>query len=152
MRRNSSSAPRASLVARSPIFSARRGNTSPTTTTSRNQQAMHFYNRELVNGILRLAPRQSYRLVRKTSSGRISSDVLLELLNRSRVGIKDAFSCFPSDIITPEEVTLKYGITKSELRKWYRRKLNPSPHFRLNKYTIRYPQSLLCEWLKENSK
>ena len=113
---------------------------------------MYFYKRELVNGMLRLAPRQSYRLVRQTQSGRISSDALLELLNRSRVGIKDAFTCFPSDLITPEEVIAEYGITKSELHKWYRRKRNPSPHFRLNKYTIRYSKSLLGEWLMKNSK
>lgn len=113
---------------------------------------MYFYKRELVNGMLRLAPRQSYRLVRQTPSGRISSDVLLELLNRCRVGIKEPFSSFPCDLMKPEEVESEYGITKSELRKWYRRKRNPSPHFRLNKYTIRYPKSLLVEWLKDNSR
>lgn len=113
---------------------------------------MYFYNRELVNGMLRLAPRQSYRLVRKTPSGRISSDVLLELLNRSRVGIQDPISCFPCDLIKPEEAIAEYGVTKSELRRWSRRKRNPSPHFRLNKYTIRYSKSLLGEWLMENSK
>ena len=113
---------------------------------------MHFYKRELVNGILRLAPRQSYRTVSGTASGLICSESLLELLNRSRVGIKEPLTCLPSDLIKPEEAELEYGITKRDLHKWYRRKRNPSPHFRLNKYTIRYSKSLLGEWLMENSK
>lgn len=112
---------------------------------------MHFYRREMVNGILRLGNRQSYRTVKATPSGMIRSDVLLALLNRTRVGIDSPLSTLPSDLLTPQEAVLKYGVTECQLRRWSRRKRKPSPHYRINKYTIRYPQSLLGEWLKEHS-
>ena len=113
--------------------------------------SMHFFQRLVINDMLRLAERQSYRLVPRTKSGRIRSDALLELLNRSRVGIAAPLSYLPNDLLKPEEVELKYGVTKRELRRWTRRKRNPSPHYRLNKFTLRYPEGLLGEWLKENS-
>jgi hypothetical protein len=113
---------------------------------------MHFYRRYQINNILRLGPRQSYRTVSSTATGLIRSDVVLEFLNRSRVAIKDPLTCFPSDLIKPEEAETEYGITKRELRRWSSRKRNPTPHFRFNKYTIRYSKSLLQDWLMENSK
>jgi hypothetical protein len=112
---------------------------------------MYFYRREIVNNLLRLGNRQSYRTVKATPSGMIRSDVLLALLNRTRVGIDSPLSTLPSDLLTPEEAESTYGVTQHQLRRWSHRKRNPSPHYRLNKYTIRYPQTLLGEWLKEHS-
>ena len=49
-----------------------------------------YWSRSFVNERLRLAVRQSYRLVPATASGRIRSDGVLLLLNRARVGIRIA--------------------------------------------------------------
>lgn len=103
-----------------------------------------------MNNILRLEGRQSYRILRATATGLIRSDYLLELLNRSRVGIKDPLSIIPSDLMKPDEVQNIYGVTKQKMHRWNRRRI-PLPHFRINKHTVRYPKALLERWIEENS-
>lgn len=112
---------------------------------------MNFYKREFVNRALRLCPRQSYRIVHATATGRIRSDVLLALLNNSRVGIAEPISYIPSDLMTPSEAATAMGVSTRELRRWANRKRRPSPHYRLNRITIRYPKMLLCKWIEEMS-
>lgn len=114
-----------------------------------------YWNREFVNERLRLGFRQSYRLVPATPSGRIRSDNILLLLNRSRVGIHSAISELPSDLLTPEETAARFaqsGITLRDLRRWTRRAKNVAPHFRLNRNTIRFSEAMLDRWLSENSR
>ena len=112
---------------------------------------MNLFSRETINNILRIAPRQSYRILRHTSTGRIRSDAVLDLLNNARVGIITPLSVLPFDLITPDEVERVYGVTKKELSRWGKRKRNAPPHFRLNKHTVRYSQSSFGKWLKDNS-
>lgn len=114
-----------------------------------------YWNREFVNERLRLGFRQSYRLVPATPSGRIRSDNILLLLNRSRVGIQFAISALPSDLLTPEETVARFaqsGITLRDLRRWTHREKKVAPHFRLNRNTIRFSAAMLDRWLSENSK
>lgn len=100
---------------------------------------------------LRLERRQSYRIIGASKSGRISSDAILELCNRSRRGIAAALTEIPSDILLPDEVCAETGVTQRELRAWSRRKRNVAPHFRLNGHTRRYPREIFIRWLKANS-
>lgn len=114
-----------------------------------------YWNRTFVNERLRLGFRQSYRLVPATPSGRIRSDNILLLLNRSRVGIQFAISALPSDLLTPEETVARFaqsGITLRDLRRWTHREKKVAPHFRLNRNTIRFSAAMLDRWLSENSR
>ena len=113
---------------------------------------MHFWTREFVNDTLRLARRQSYRVVPATASGRIRSDAVLSLLNRSRIGIEAPLSALPDGILTIEEAADRFGITAKDLRRWTRRIRRAVPHFRINRRIPRFPSALLENWLKENSK
>ena len=113
-----------------------------------------YWSRSFVNERLRLAVRQSYRLVPATASGRIRSDGVLLLLNRARVGIRNALSTLPSDLLTPDETVARFagsGVTERDLRRWTRRSRNPAPHFRLNRSTVRFSAALLDAWLAETS-
>jgi len=113
---------------------------------------LHFWTREFVNDTLRLARRQSYRVVPATASGRIRSDAVLSLLNRSRIGIEAPLSALPDGILTIEEAADRFGITAKDLRRWTRRIRRAVPHFRINRRIVRFPAALLENWLKENSK
>ena len=112
---------------------------------------MHFYRRDDVNAWLRLAARQSYRLVPSTASGRIRLDSVLAILNRSRVGIEKPLVDLPGDLLTPDESAARFGVTLAELRRWTHRTLRVVPHFRLNKNTIRFSEALFEKWVIENS-
>lgn len=115
----------------------------------------NYWDRTFVKERLRLADRQSYRLVPATASGRIRSDNVLLLLNRSRVGIQEPLSYLPEDLLTPDEAVEFFagsGITLRDLRRWTRRKCRVAPHFRINRNTIRFSASMLNRWLAETSK
>lgn len=111
---------------------------------------MHFWTREFVNDTLRLARRQSYRVVPATASGRIRSDAVLSLLNRSRIGIASPLSCLPDGMLTIDEAADRFGVSVNDLRRWTRRTRRTAPHFRINRRIMRFPAALLEEWLKEN--
>lgn len=113
---------------------------------------MHFWTREFVNDTLKLAHRQSYRVVPATASGRIRSDAVLSLLNRSRVGIEAPLSALPDGLLTMDEAADRFGVTAKELRRWTRRTRRVAPHFRINRRILRFPSALLEDWLKENCK
>lgn len=115
---------------------------------------MYYRTREWVDERLRLKPRQSYRIVPATPSGRIQDVNVLALLNRSRVGIRDALTLIPCDLMTPDETVAHFAesaITLADLRRWTHRTRNVPPHFRINRNTIRYSAEMLDNWLKENS-
>lgn len=111
---------------------------------------MYYWPRSYVNERLKLAKFQSYRIIPATNSGRISSDYIVNLLNRTGVGIA-AFRCsMPSDILTTEELVERYaesGITRKDVIKWSRLKRNPIPHYRLSRYAIRFSAADVDEWM-----
>lgn len=114
---------------------------------------MYFYwTRDFVNKTLGLTRRQSYRLVHATSSGRIRSDAVLSILNRSRVGIDEPLTVLPDAILTPDEAAAHFLVSSAELRRWAKRKRRVAPHFQINRCILRFPSGLLGKWLKENSK
>ena len=104
-----------------------------------------------MNDTLRLHRRQSYRIVPATASGRIRSDTVLSILNRSRVGIDAPISHLPAALLTADEAADRFGVTVRELRTWSRRSRRAAPHFRINKFVTRFPSDLLENWLKENA-
>ena len=113
---------------------------------------MFYRTREFVDERLRLARRQSYRIVPATPSGRIKDTSVVLLLNASRVGIDEPLTNIPCDLMTPEEAVRRFdGITLRDLNRWTHRKLRVVPHFRLNRYTIRFSEAMLGEWLSRNS-
>lgn len=129
----------------------KRGDSTRRQTILLKIKAVYFFRREYINQILRLCPRQSYRVIRATASGRIRSDIVLALLNSTRVGITEPIAYLPCDLLTIDEAQSAYGVTKNELRRWSRRKRQPAPHYQINRSTIRFPKELLGKWLKENS-
>lgn len=114
----------------------------------------YYWPRAFVNERLRLAVRQSYRLVPATPSGRIRSDGVVALLSRARVGIDAPLTDIPHDLLTPAETVARFsesGVTLRDLRRWTRRRRNCAPHFRLNSHTIRFSAGCLDAWLAQNS-
>ena len=114
---------------------------------------MYYWERSSVNDRLRLAKFQSYRIIPATPSGRISSEYIIELLNRTGVGVSFRLDV-PSDLLTPEELIALYAdshLTWKNLRKWMHRKRRPIPHYRLSRYAIRFSASDVESWLKETS-
>lgn len=104
---------------------------------------------------LRLGYRQSFRIVGSSYGERISSDDVVELLNKSRRGTEEMLTFIPSDLMTPEETAEHFKeseITSRELRAWIHRTKNVPPHFRINKQTVRFSARLLNEWLASRSK
>ena len=115
---------------------------------------MYYWRREFVNERLGISLAQSYRLVPVTESGRIRSDSVLSLLNRARVGVRDALTAVPADLLTLEQTAARFaesGVTERDLRRWIRRTRNPAPHFRLNRNTVRFSAGLLEAWLASTS-
>ena len=114
--------------------------------------SFHFMSREWACERLRLTRHQSYRYIPATPSGLVRSDRELEIINRPRRGIHDAFSYVPSDLMRPEELLAipelaESGLTAKTLRNWAYRTKNPAPAFALTSHTIRYPRRLFLEWL-----
>lgn len=115
---------------------------------------MYYWSRAFVNERLKLAKFQSYRIIPATPSGRISSDYIVDLLNRTGIGVPFRFG-IPSDILTTDELVARYaesGITSSNIRKWTKRRRKPLPHYRLSRYALRFSLEDVENWLKETSK
>ena len=113
-----------------------------------------YWHRDLVNERLRLGRSQSYAIMPKTATGRIRSDCVVMLLNRSRRGVDAPLDYLPSDLMTPEEAAQRYadsGITLGDIRRWTRRKRRIPPHFRLSQRTILFSAAMLDKWLEANS-
>lgn len=116
---------------------------------------MNYLRRERICEMLRLGTRQSYRLVGSSYGERISSDDVIDLINRSRRAIHDPLNCIPCDLMTPEETAERFAasdITVRELRAWVKRVRNIPPHFRFNKQTFRFSASRLEKWLAGRSR
>ena len=113
---------------------------------------MNYLTRDLVNLRLALKHRQSYRLIpmRYTCrNGLISSDLLLEMLNRSRVN-QPVLEHIPSDLVSLDTLAQRLaptGITRPQLFRWANRKRDPLPHIRFNGHTRRFSLSLCDAWL-----
>ena len=115
---------------------------------------MTLLNRELICDRLRINKRSSYRVVPPSRLSLISSDEVLEVLNRARRGGMKPLRDIPSDIRTPEEMASEIGgVTAKMLLTWvYRRTKNVPPHFYINRHCIRFSASRLLAWLDERSR
>ncbi len=116
---------------------------------------MNYLRRQTICDRLRLSVRQSYRIVGSSYGERISSDAVVNVLNRARRAMPDPLDYIPSDLMTPEETVTRFAeseITKRELSAWTRRTKNVVPHFRLNSHTIRFSASRLERWLESRSR
>lgn len=120
---------------------------------------MHWMSRDWLCRRLRLSPRQSYSLVRSGYGPCVSSDAVLDLVNKSRRNIAAPFDHVPADIMTAEELVqtpelAQSGLTPRMILVFTRRE-NPDnrpPHIRPNKQTTRFVKSLFLDWLAERAK
>lgn len=108
---------------------------------------------------LRLSPRQSYSLVRSGYGPCVSSDAVLNLLNKSRRNISAPFDHVPSDIMTADELAATPELAQSGFAPRdflvFTRRENPAnqpPFLHLNKQTTRFVKSLFLDWLAERAK
>ena len=108
---------------------------------------------------LRLSPRQSYSLVRSGYGPCVSSDAVLDLLNKSRRNISAPFDHVPSDIMTADELAAtpelaQSGFAPRDFLVFTRREntANQPPFLHLNKQTTRFVKSLFLDWLAERAK
>ncbi len=115
----------------------------------------HYLPREFVNERLRLTVPTSYRILgdARHYGARISSDWVVELLNRARRGYAagDALRGIPSDLLTGEELASEMAeshITAHDLLNWSSRKKNIVPHFRLTSHTRLYRREDVERWLE----
>lgn len=116
---------------------------------------MNYLRRQTVCERLRLAERQSYRIVGSSYGERISSDEVVAVLNRARRGIDQPLDAIPSDLMTPDETVERFRdaeITTRELKAWMHRTKNIPPHFHFNKHTVRFSASRLRDWLAGRSR
>lgn len=118
---------------------------------------MFYLRRQTVCDRLRLALSTSYKVVGSAYGSRISSDEVLELLNRSRNETQEVLRELPSDLMTPAEIAAipeiaGSEITAREIVNWTKRSRNPAPCFRLNKQTRRIRRSSFMRWIEERSK
>lgn len=118
---------------------------------------MRYLERSLVCERLRIAPSTSYKVVGTSYGPRISSDDVLDLLNRSRNATQEILCDIPSDLMTPAEIVALpeldgSGIREHDVKNWTKRLRNPVPCFRLNKQTRRIRRSSFLRWLDETSR
>ena len=117
---------------------------------------MNYLTRQLICDRLRLAWRQSYRIVMPSYGPLINSDEVLHILNDARRGIKEPLDCIPHDIVTAEELAqdpaLNGLLTPERIMTWTHRTRNVPPHFRFNSHTIRFSRSRFFTWLYARSK
>ena len=108
---------------------------------------------------MRLSPRQSYSLVRSGYGPCVSSDAVLDLVNKSRRNISAPFDHVPSDIMTADELAATPELAQSGFAPRdflvFTRRENPAnqpPFLHLNKQTTRFVKSLFLDWLAERAK
>ena len=119
---------------------------------------MHWMSRDWLCRRLRLSPRQSYSLVRSGYSPCISSDAVLDLVNKSRRNIAAPFDDVPADIMTAEELAAtpelaESGLTSKNFLVFTRRE-NPGnrpPFLKFNKQTTRFVKSIFLDWLSKRA-
>ena len=114
---------------------------------------MTLLSRQLVCDRLRLQRRASYHIVCASRLSLISSDDILDILNRASRGSRETLRDIPSDLRTPQEMADEInGFTPHMLLAWTRRTKNIPPHYRLNSHTVRFSASRLSAWLEERSR
>ena len=120
---------------------------------------MHWMSRDWLCSRLRLSPRQSYSLVRSGYGPCVSSDAVLDLLNKSRRNISAPFDHVPSDIMTADELAATHELAESGLTSkmilTFTRRENPAnqpPFLHLNKQTTRFVKSIFLDWLAERAR
>lgn len=87
-----------------------------------------------------------------TDIGRIPSDRVTALLNRSRRNGEEEIDYIPSDIVTADELAAETGIPAHTIMVWTRRKRKVPPFFRINKQTTRFRRSSFNAWLERRTR
>ena len=113
---------------------------------------MFYVTRDFVCERLKVSRWASYGIVPSTAIGRIPSDDVVSVLNRSRKADRDVLDYVPSDILTPDEASELTGIPANVLLRWTRRSVKVPPHFRINKQTTRFRRESLENWLRRNTR
>ena len=123
-------------------------------TPAPKRHTFDYWPRSMVNSRLRFSLWQSYRFVPVTPSGRIRSDKVYELLNRSRRGMVKPVTCLPHDLVKLEEVATHLShlnVTTEEVKRWIKRGRAMPPHFYITRNHILFSVSALENWIAENS-
>ena len=118
---------------------------------------MILLDRKLICDRLKLSRSASYRIVGTARLAQISSDEVVELLNRTRRGSQEIIYDIPSDLMTADELAV--GLTESGMiidakviARLTGHKKNTPPHYRLNKQTIRYRLSSFRRWIEQSAR
>lgn len=106
---------------------------------------MSWLRRSFVEERLRIGHRQSYRLVPATGV-LVPSSYIVDMLNCSAVNTDDIVTVIPDDLARPDELA-EGQVTERDVKRWCGRKVNPLPHYRLNKNTIRVRRSQFDKWM-----
>ena len=108
---------------------------------------MFYVSRKFITERLHISMWASYGLFPATSIGRIPSDRVIDLLNRSRKAGEEKLDFIPSDIVTADQLAEETGIPAHSILVWTRRRVKVPPHFRINKQTTRFRRSSFSAWL-----
>lgn len=113
---------------------------------------MFYVTRKFVCERLRISAWASYGMFRATDIGRLPSDRVIALLNRSRKANEGRLDFIPSDIVTADELETETGIPARKILAWTRRSVKIPPHFRFNKQTTRFRRSSFGAWLERRTR
>lgn len=113
---------------------------------------MFYVTRSFVCERLGISAWASYGLFAATDVGRIPSDRVTSLLNRSRKAHEEELDFIPSDIVTAETLEKETGIPAKTILRWTRRTKKIPPHFRINKQTTRFRRSSFNAWLERRTR
>lgn len=118
---------------------------------------MNFLKRQTFCERLSVNLQQSYRLLEHGQYGAlISSDAVIAILNNARRGGLGIVTYIPSNIVTAKQIVedpdfAGSDISEHDLLVWGNRRINPLPHFRINKQIRRYQKDVVVAWLKERT-
>lgn len=109
---------------------------------------VYYLDRPTLNARLRLAGRQSFRVVPAglCRRGYVPSDEVLAILNAAAVG-EARVDEIPFDLATAEELAAETGVPARRIVLAARRTLDPAPHYRLNDWTLRFRRASFARWL-----
>lgn len=115
----------------------------------------HYLNRQMICDRLRLSRRTSYNIVGSAYGSLVSSDEVINLLNRAKRATSEDLNYIPSDLMTADELATALNepcITASALLAWTRRTKNVVPHFKLTNRIILFSRSRVTSWLDDRSR
>lgn len=113
----------------------------------------HLLTRRALFARLRLSRSAGYRLFSSCRGRRISSDTVVDVLNRARRGGQPPLPYrvgVPDDLRTAEETAVALEGAEVDARallRWTRRARNPPPHFRINPRCVRFRVAEVEAWL-----